>query len=208
MSDFRELPEHLLDELGDERLLDYLRRARAAGRHDAMRTALAVLVFGYRDALVNRARLKLPSEADAQDVADEALASALVSAFDGRSAGELRKWLHVILSRRIADHWEARKRQVKTTALPSEHDGEEDSWGREPGTPFEGEALFAREALARAHEEVADARHRRVIDLYVFGPHSARETAGLVGGGMSEANVHQISSRYQKRVKELLDGSG
>ena len=29
--------------------------------------------------------------------------------------------------------------------------------------------------------------------------------AELVGNGMSEANVHQISSRYQKRVKELLD---
>ena len=208
MRDFRELPEHHLNELDDEQLLDYLRRAREAGRHPAMKTALAVLVFGYRDALVGRARLKLPSEADAQDVADEALASAIVSAFDGRSVGELRKWMHTILSRRIADHWEARKRQPQTTKLPSEHEGEEDAWGREPGTPFEGEALFAREAVGRAYGEIADPRHREVIDLYVFGPHSAAEAAGQVAGDMSEANVHQISSRYQKRVKELLDGPG
>jgi hypothetical protein len=40
----------------------------------------------------------------------------------------------------------------------------------------------------------------------VFGPHSAAETAEFVGDGMTEANVHQISSRFQRRVRELLEG--
>ena len=71
---------------------------------------------------------------------------------------------------------------------------------------FEGGALFARECLERAYEEIEDPRHRRVIDLYVLGPHSAAEAAELVGGGMTEANVHQIASRFQRRFKELLDG--
>jgi RNA polymerase sigma factor (sigma-70 family) len=205
LAGFEELPEHHLGSLSDDLLVDYVRRARDAGRHDAMKPAIAVLVFGYWESLVGRARLKLPA-ADAEDVAGEAVASALAAAFDGKSIGEFRSWLHTILSRRIADYLEARKRKPQTTRLPSEHRNEEDVWGSEPKVEFEGDALFARDCLERAYGEIEDPRHRRVVDLYVLGPHPAAETAELVGGGMTEANVHQISSRFQKRFKELLAG--
>jgi RNA polymerase sigma factor (sigma-70 family) len=203
LADFLELPEHRLDALSDEQLIDYLRSARAAGRHDVMRPAVATLVYGYWDNLVNRARLKLRTEADAEEVAAEAMASAIASAFDGKSVGEFRSWLHTILSRRIADWWEAKEQKLVKAPLPSEH---EEAWGREPAVGFEGEALFARECIRRALSEVADSRHRQVLDLYVLGPHSAAEAASLVGGGMTEANVHQIASRFQRRVRELLEG--
>jgi RNA polymerase sigma factor (sigma-70 family) len=205
VAEFEELPERQLGDLSDEQLVDYLRRAREAGRHDAMRPAVAVLVYGYWDNLVNRARLKLRSDADAEEVAAEAIASAIVSAFDGKSVGEFRSWLHTILSRRIADWWEAKEQKLDKTLLPSEHQGDEEVWGREPSVDFEGEALFARECIRRALEEIEDPRHRRVIDLYVLAPNSAAETAALVGDGMTEANVHQISSRFQRRVRELLE---
>ena len=205
MAGFQELPEHHLGSLSDDLLIDYMRRAREAGRHDAMRPAIGVLVFGYWDSLVARARLKLPPAA-AEDVAGEAVASALAAAFDGKSIGEFRSWLHTILSRRIADHLEARKRKPQTTRLPSEHEREEEVWGSEAAVEFEGDALFARDCLARAYTESDDPRHRQVIDLYVLGPHPAAETAELVGGGMTEANVHQIASRFQRRFKELLEG--
>jgi RNA polymerase sigma factor (sigma-70 family) len=205
LGDFQELQAHQLEPLADEELVDYLRRAREAGRHDAMKPAVAVLVYGYWDTLVNRARLKLRSEADAEDVAAEAVASAIASAFDGKSVGEFRSWLHTILSRRIADWWEAREQKLDKTRLPSEHRGDEDVWGDEPSVGFEGDAFFARECIRRALDEIDDPRHRRVIDLYVLGPHPAAETAKLVGDGMSEANVHQIASRFQRRVKELLE---
>jgi RNA polymerase sigma factor (sigma-70 family) len=205
LADFRELPEHRLETLDDDQLVEYMRSARAAGRHDAMKPAVAVLVYGYWDNLVNRARLKLRTEADAEEVAAEAVASAIASAFDGRSVGEFRSWLHTILSRRIADWWEAREQKLDKTLLPSEHGGDEEVWGREPSVGFEGEALFARECIRGALGEIEDARHRRVIELYVLGPHPAAETAKLVGDGMTEANVHQIASRFQRRVKELLE---
>lgn len=204
MAGFQELPEHHLGSLSDELLIDYMRRAREAGRHDAMRPAVGVLVFGYWDTLVARARLKLPA-ADAEEVAGEAVASALASAFDGKSVGEFRSWLHTILSRRIADYLEGRKRRPRTTELPSEHEREEEVWGAEPAVDFEGDALFARDCLHRTYEEIVDPRHRRAIDLYVLGPHSAAEAAALVGGGMTEANVHQIASRFQRRFRELLE---
>jgi RNA polymerase sigma factor (sigma-70 family) len=206
VAEFEELPERQLGDLSDEQLVDYLRRAREAGRHDAMKPAVAVLVYGYWDTLVNRARLKLRSDADAEEVAAEAIASAIVSAFDGKSVGEFRSWLHTILSRRIADWWEAKEQKLDKTLLPSEHQADEEVWGREPSVDFEGEALFARQCVRQALAEIEDPRHRRVIDLYVLAPNSAAETAALVGDGMTEANVHQISSRFQRRVRELLEG--
>ena len=203
MAKFRELREHQLNELSDEQLIDYLRAARSAGRPEAMKPAIAVLVYGYWDNLINRARLKLP-EADAEDVAAEAAASAIASAFDGRSVGEFRSWLHTILSRRIADWWEAREQRLEKTALPSEHLGDEEVWGREPSVEFEGDALHARESVRQALEELP-AAHGEVVRLYVLGPRNAAETAALAGAGMTEANVHQIASRFQKRVRELLE---
>jgi RNA polymerase sigma factor (sigma-70 family) len=202
LAEFRELPEHHLQTLSDEDLIAYLRAARAAGRHDAMKPAIGVLAFGYWDTLVNRARLKLP-ESEVEQVAGEALESAIASAFDGRSVGEFRSWLHTILSRRIADYWQKRERTVKTEKLVSEHQEAEEVWGDEPSVGFEGEALHAQECVRNALDELPEA-HREVVRLYVFGPDSAAAVVERVGDGMTEANVHQISSRYQRRVKELL----
>ena len=189
--------------MSDEELVAYMRAARDAGRPEEMKAPLAIFVFGYWDTLVARARLRLPP-AEAEDVAGEAVASAIASAFDGRSVGELRSWLHTILMRRIADYYEVRKRRVQTTELASEHQGEEDVWGHEPAEPFEGDALFASESLARAYAELERDSHRRTIDLYVFGPLSAADAAAAGGGGLTAANVHHIASRFQRRFKELL----
>ena len=201
---FRELPEHGLSGLSDDELVDYLRAAREAGRHEAMKAAIAVLVHGYHATLLNRARLKLP-EADVEDVVSETLLSAIASAFDGRSVGEFRSWMHTILSRRIADYHDDRSRKPKTAPLPSEHEGDEEVWGTEPSEPFEGDALHARGCLELAYGDLENGAHRQVIDLYVLGPHSAARTAELVGDEMTDANVHQISSRFQRRVRELIE---
>jgi RNA polymerase sigma factor (sigma-70 family) len=203
LDDFQELSEPRLEAMSDEQLVAYMRAAREAGRTEAMKPALAILVYGYWDILVNRARLRLP-EADAEDVAGEAVASAIASAFDGRSVGEFRSWLHTILSRRVADYHEARKRRPKTAPLVSEHAGEDEARGPEPAVGFEGDALFASQCLRAAYEELEDDRHRRVVDLYVYGPSSAGDAAARVGHAMSEANVHQIASRFQRRFRELL----
>jgi DNA-directed RNA polymerase specialized sigma24 family protein len=204
LTGFRELPEHGLSGLPDDALIGYLRAAREAGRHDAMKAAVAVLVFGYHDTLMNRARLKLP-EADVADVVSETLASAIASAFDGSSVGEFKSWLHTILSRRIADYHDARTRTPKTAPLPGEHHGDDEVWGEEPSDPFEGDALHARGCLETAYGELERDGHRAVIDLYLLGPNSAADTAALIGDDMTEANVHQIASRFQRRFKELLE---
>ena len=203
MTAFEELPEHRLSELDDDQLIAYMREARDAGMPGAMKPALGVLVYGYWDVLISRARIRLPA-GDVEDVVAEAVMSAIASAFDGRSVGEFRSWLHTILTRRVADYYEAGKRRPKTTELPGERDDDE-VWGVEPAEPFAGDALYASECVREAYSEVENPAHRSVLDLYVFGPHSAGEAAELAGGEMTEANVHQIASRFQKRFRELLD---
>jgi hypothetical protein len=114
VAEFRELPEHELSGLDDDQLITYLQAARAAGRHEAMKPAVAVLVFGYHAILVNRARLKLP-ESDVEDVVSEAIASAIVSAFDGSSGGRVQEL--------AAHHPVAPDRGLSRSAQPPPEDG-------------------------------------------------------------------------------------
>ena len=113
-----------------------LAAAAPAGDPGRLRQGDPVLVFGYHDTLMNRARLKLP-EPDVADVVSETLASAIASAFDGSSVGEFKSWLHTILSRRIADYHDARTRTPRTAPLPGEHLGDDEVWGEEPSEPFD-----------------------------------------------------------------------
>lgn len=199
---FRDLREHELQLLTDEELIAHIRAARDAGRADALRLGLAVLVFGYMDIVTQRVRLKVPEE-DVDDVAAIAMESAIGSAFDGRSTGEFRAWLHRIVDRRVADYYRRRKGKPKLERLPTEHLGEEERSGDEPAEDFD-EAIDAKRAFRQTYEELSD-EHRNVVDLYVLGPCSAAEAAHRIPG-MTEANVHQIGSRFQKRFNQLLEG--
>jgi RNA polymerase sigma factor (sigma-70 family) len=200
--ELRDLREHELQLLTDEDLLAYLQLARKAGRVDLLKRALAVLVFGYMDNVTNRVRLKVPEE-DVEDVAAVVLESAISSAFDGRSTGEFRAWLHRIVDRRVADYYRRREGKPKLMRLPTAHLGDEEAWGDEPAEDF-SEAVDASRAFRQTYEELSD-DHRNVVDLYVLGPCSAVEAAERIPG-MTEANVHQIGSRFQKRFNQLLEG--
>jgi RNA polymerase sigma factor (sigma-70 family) len=200
--EFRDLREHELRLLSDDQLIDHVRAARRAGRADALKLGLAILVFGYMDNVIQRVRLKVP-DSDVDDVAAIAVESAASAAFDGRSIGEFRSWLHTIVDRRIADYHRRRETRPKLDSLPTEHLDDEREWGEEPSTDF-GEAVDAKRALRQTYDELSD-EHRQVVDLYVLGPCSASEAAAQLPG-MSEANVHQLASRFQKRFRELLGG--
>jgi DNA-directed RNA polymerase specialized sigma24 family protein len=199
-SNFRERKEHELYGLSDEEIIRYIRAAVDAGRVDAAKPALAVLVYGYIDIVTQRVRLKVPN-VDVEDVAAIAVESAAASAFDGRSVGEFRRWLHTIVDRRIADYH--KRRRLKQEPLPTEHLGDEQVWGDEPAVEFEGGTGDVRHALVCAFEELKP-EHAEVVRLYLLGPHAAAEAAVRVPG-MTEDNVHQIASRFQRRFRELLE---
>lgn len=164
-----------------------------------------MLVFGYWDALVARAGLKLPRDA-AEDMAATALESAIKSAFDGESVGEFRAWMHTILARKISEHYRSREGKPKLVPLISENAGAAEVWGQEPSVdPDDGTLVDLRRAIEQAYGELS-AGHRVVVDLYVFSQYSASEAAAQAGEG--ENNVHQISSRFRKRVRAILDVDG
>jgi len=202
-SPFRELSEQELAPLTDDELIAYIRGARTARRPSAATLALQMLVFGYWDTLVARAGLKLPVSAT-EDVAAIALESAIKSAFDGESIGEFRSWLHTILARKISEYYRSREGKPKLVPLISENAADEQVWGEEPSVDApNGTLVDLRRAIEHAYSELG-ADHRAVVDLYVFAEYSAGETTGATGE--SENNVHQVGSRFRKRVKAILEG--
>lgn len=201
-SPFQELSESELVLRTDDELIEYIRSARAARRVPSATLALQILVFGYWDTLVARAGLKLPASA-AEDVAGAALESAIKSAFDGESVGEFRSWMHTILARRTSDYYRSREGKPKLVPLISENAGAEELWGHEPSVEApDGTVVDLRNAIEQAYLELAPT-HQEVVDLYVFSEYSAAETTAQTAE--TENNVHQIGSRFRKRVKAILE---
>ena len=193
-----------LDGLSDEDLLTYIADARANGGADATRRGLMFLVHGYWGTLVARARLKIPA-ADAEDVAGEALVTAIRSHFDGRSRGEFRAWLDTIVRRRIADYHRRREGKPDHVPLLSKQENDYARWGVELSVPFEGTAVDVERAQEQAYAELEKDAHRRVVDEFIYNDRSARDVAGEIPG-MTEPNVHQIASRFRKRLRAILEG--
>lgn len=194
MPPFTPIPDHLLDRRSDDELIAYVRAAIDAGDAESGATALAILVFGYWENVRRRVSMKVPS-ADVEDVAADAVASAIGSAFHGTSVGEFRNWLWRIVARRIADYFRSREGAPAVVSLF----GADGALAHDPGGPAADAAVEARDVVERVLATLNDL-HRRVVELYALDGHSARETAGQVPG-MSEDNVHQIARRFREALK-------
>lgn len=146
----------MLAALPDEQLIAYIQKARTAARTEAMTLALSVLVFGYLDIVTRRVVLKVPP-ADVDDVAHEAILSAIRSAFSGESIGEFRGWLNRITSRRIADYHRRLEGKPKTVPLLSGDEEDDAGWGEVPAAEFEGVSVDAERAIETAYGSLSDA---------------------------------------------------
>lgn len=196
---FRHVPDDELRRLSDEKLIAYLREARAAGQLAAGRRALAFLVFGYESDVKRRLSLRVPPHV-VDDVAHDALVRAIAAAFDGGSEGEFRSWLHTIVDRAAADWYRRAKRRPQESPLPSEHD--EHVWGDEPSVDGVAGEVELRIMIDEVIAEFNPA-HRRVIELHVFGALPAGEVTERIDR-MSEQNVAQIASRFRAKVRARL----
>ncbi|MGH2823469.1 MAG: RNA polymerase sigma factor [Thermoleophilaceae bacterium] len=219
MSDFRPLTEPELAELQPEQLIAYHHEARRLGRHDEARTALAILVWGFLDRVRFWVGGKLPRQ-EVDDVAGDVIASAIRSSFEGTEPGQFGAWLKQIAHRRVADYFEAQARRPPEAPLPEEHEGDEDVWGPAVAIPDPTQEVVERSVVKQALGELNEV-HCRIVEIagaqdLGFEQRPARETAQLVNDQLSahmsdpmtEANVHQILSRFRRRVRELLDDDG
>jgi DNA-directed RNA polymerase specialized sigma24 family protein len=207
LAHFRPLPDHELDHLDDDRLIDYVRQARAEGATTEVGRAVARLAFGYERTVRRRVSLRIPAER-VDEVAWAVIESALKSAFDGSSQGEFRSWMGTIIQRRVADYWKKHGGDPRLVPLVGEHEREDDVWGEEPAVegPEPG-VLDLRDAIERALSEFERDDHRRVIEEAIFNDRPSAEVAAEIEG-MTAANVDQIKSRFRKRVRELLEDDG
>ena len=205
---FREKKDYELDGLSDELLIGYVAKARRAGAQDAARLGLVIFTHRRWPDLVRRALLKMPTRADAEDVASQTLRDVFKAAFDGQSVGEAVNFINRILSRRIADWHDSRKR---TDALPDEHD-DEDLWGRDAATVDDETArVDLAGVVAQVYGELESDRHRMVVDDYVYAGYGAKETAERVNASfpdedppMTDQNVHKIASRFREDLRKAL----
>ena len=181
---FRPLAEHGFVRLDDDALIAYVRAARGVG-HPSARDALGVLVYGHWHNVSRRVALKVPREF-VEDVVSEVLVSAIQSAFDGQSVGEFAVWLRTITARRIADFH--RRRTASTVPLEDVA----------VIAPDDGAVVVA-DAVSRVLDRMS-VLHRRVVEQVVFLGLGAADVDGV-----SAANVHQITSRFRRALREELD---
>jgi RNA polymerase sigma factor (sigma-70 family) len=194
-------PDHELDRLSDEALIAYLRAAHAEGHGEAASRALAILVYGHWRNVERRVAMKVPP-AEVEDITAQIMISAIRSAFDGQSVGEFAVWLATITQRRIADYF--RRRPPTPALLTTADDDEPGSF--EPAVPSEEGAVEVQDAIDRVLTRLGE-DHRRVVELLVFEGRSAADAVAEVPG-MTEANAHQIVSRFRRALRRQLEGDG
>lgn len=198
MPSFKERSESELDRLHDEGLVAYLVAAREAGEAGALRIATAVLAFRFERSVRGRVRLKVdPDHVD--DVVMSVFESLLPTVFRGGTIAEFRALLNKVTARRIADFHRGRESDPDLTPLVSG----DDDWGVEPGTAGEQGIVEVQDVIDQAMGELSEL-HRQVVEEYVFLGFPAAEVAQR-HEGMTEQNVHQIGSRFRKRLRELLE---
>jgi DNA-directed RNA polymerase specialized sigma24 family protein len=182
---FRPRAQHELERLDDDALIAYMREAGAAG-HESAGLALAMLAYGYRSRVRARVRLSEVPDHSVDELTDAILERALLSAFDGAHGGQFGSWMNTITKRAIADYF--RRGPGRAEIEPLED--------RDLEAPSEN-AIDALDALERTLAAL-NPEHRRVIDLWLRG-YGAQEIDGV-----SDANVHQIVSRFRRALRGQL----
>jgi RNA polymerase sigma factor (sigma-70 family) len=209
---FRPLSDAELDRLDNDALIAHIGAARGAGRPEDAERALGILVFRHLDDVRRRVSIKVPL-ADVEDVAMEAVTSAIRAAFDGSAVGQFRAWLNRIVRRRIADHYRRAASRPEEAPLPEEHSEAEEIWGRAAISPDETGLVDLESVVDEVLEGLSDV-HRRVVELFVFEDLPARETADEVNAELGNAldppmsvdNVNQITSRFRRALRARLEG--
>jgi DNA-directed RNA polymerase specialized sigma24 family protein len=191
---FRPLDEAALQRLDDDALIEYMRSARDRG-HPSAAVGLAILVYGHWQNVERRVRMKIPP-AHVEDLTGDVIADAVASAFEGRSVGEFVAWLNTITQRAIADFYRRGPGRMTPAYEPAP----------EPVAPSDAGAVAVRDAIERVMAALRP-EHRYVVDRVVFEDRSAAEAARELDG-MTEANVHQIVSRFRRALRGELEAGG
>ncbi len=215
---FRRRNDAELDRLAKEdgdRLLAYLIEARRANQIDAATEAARILAYSYQEQVLGFVYNKIGSRGPlvVEEIGELAITDAVKAAgtFKGHTIGEFRGLLFTIARRRIADYLD--KGRVDETPLDvdwgegaKERDTTDSRRFTDPTTAIDDSSIFN-----QAFSELNDT-HKLVIFLVRFYDLSHKEVAdqvnrqfkGTLNDPMTEQNVNQINSRFDRRLDELL----
>lgn len=209
MTHHRRLSDLELDKLSDEELIEYIKCMRDRGDSAAALEGLRILVYGYEARLRTFVRGKVPSH-DVDEVLDQVLLSGFKSAFDEDNLRSFRAWIFKIARYRIADYY--RVERPTLTALPEEHEADDEIFGEIRAVDDDTGFIEVKEAFERCLEALPNPAHRRVVELAVFAQLSAREISDSVNEDfpeldppMSEQNADQIKSRFRRCLRGELE---
>lgn len=213
MTDFERLPNHHLERLSDEALVEYVAAARAAGDRETAKDAMGILAYGWEDRIRAWVAAKVPTQ-DVDDVIVEAQASITNAGFDGKVIGQFGAFVRTITKRRIADYFRVAERHGPTVQVEvgREHaDETTHQVSEEDETGFV--VLIALVEIVLAEQSPL---HRKVIRLYgpdvagfqnlPAGEVKARIESDGSGDTVSVDNVAKIWSRFRLEVAERIDG--
>jgi RNA polymerase sigma-70 factor (ECF subfamily) len=180
----------------------------AVAKGDAV--AFRELVTRHHRAVVRVARYYVPTDATAEDVAQETWIAVMKGAarFEGRSS--VTTWLFRIASNTARKAGVRERRSVPidpTDPVPAARFDEGGAWNSAP-QPFTDviDARLDRSELVRAAREELDSLgepQRTVVTLRDVEGLSVTEVADVLG--LSEANVRVIAYRGRARIRERLE---
>lgn len=216
-ANFRELNDAQLAKLDDEKIIEYIRRARAAKRDDAVKVAARVLAFKHQVAVQGYvgSRMRRFGSITYDEVAEVALQDAIVAAvnFRGETLPEFGGLVYRIAGLRIADYH--RKKRLDTTPLVFLSADGEVVW-RDIPAPDSTDAVIASaiyKPVFRSCYEALNDRHKRVVVLRRFDDLSHKEVAAEINRQlpegatdlMTDQNVAKIDSRFDECLQKGLD---
>lgn len=143
----------------------------------------------YRPALVKRMYFRTGTEADAEDVVQEAFTRALKYAPKAR-IDHFGKWFSQVLTNALRDHMNASKgyTTVEDEDMPEES---VDCSG------YPNRVMFEIQELITTKSEV----QMEVLSMHIFDEHSAKDISQITP--YSYAQVHQIILRFRNELKSL-----
>ena len=215
---FRQRSDPELDRLAredEDSLLAYIVEARRANQVDDAVRAARILAYAYEKPLEGFVYNRIGSKGPlvVEHLAELTLTDAIKAAgtFKGHTMGEFRSLLFTIARRRIADYLD--KKRVEETPLDvdwgegsKERDTTDSRRFTDPTVAVDDSSVWN-----QAFSELNDA-HKLVIYMVRFYDLSHKDVAeqvnrqmkGHLTDPMTEQNVNQINSRFEKRLEELL----
>lgn len=172
---------------------------------------LADSIAALRPRLLHLARLQLRNAADAEDVVQECLASAMASGqkFEGRAA--LATWLIAILRNKIVDcirqHMRAREHLVEDLGddVEAELFKPDGHWVEPPANWGNPEQALASKHFFAALEACVESLPQRHAQVFMLRETMGMETQEICQQlGISATNCAAMLSRARMRLRECL----